>query len=130
MPPDDPKQKTVPADSAKASPVSLSAAPNKQGQHTTTASAATDGYPTAWKAAFAALCICNPKSIQSMDANDRLSTGTEYGGLIYKKGTRFYYTEPIAGDVQGHVDVWEALSKVPADCQSSIVGDYHTHGGK
>jgi hypothetical protein len=90
------------------------------------------GYPTAWEAAHAALAICNPKSIKSKDPKSITSSGNEYGGLIYKVGEEYFFTEAVvgtgAGDESATVDPWTALDKVPAASRSSIVGDYHTHG--
>ncbi len=90
------------------------------------------GYPTAWQAAHAALEICNPKSIKSKDPKSITSSGNEYGGLIYKVGDEYFFTEAVvgtgAGDESATVDPWIALDKVPAAARSSIVGDYHTHG--
>jgi|GEM_PF-7042190 len=90
------------------------------------------GYPTAWQAAHAALVICNPKSIKSKDPKSITSSGNEYGGLIYKVGDEYFFTEAVvgtgAGDESATVDPWTALDKVPAASRSSIVGDYHTHG--
>jgi hypothetical protein len=90
------------------------------------------GYPTAWQAAHAALAICNPKSIKSKDPTNILSSGNEYGGLIYKVGDEYFFTEAVvgqgAGDESASVDPWKALDKVPAAAKHSIVGDYHTHG--
>jgi hypothetical protein len=87
------------------------------------------GYPTAWQAAFAALARYNPQSILSKDPNDRADTGKEYGGLIYKLGGEFFYTEAvISPEAKAIVDPWDALDKVPPEARRSIVGDYHTHG--
>ncbi|MBR0713557.1 DUF4157 domain-containing protein [Bradyrhizobium liaoningense] len=90
------------------------------------------GYPTAWQAAHAALAICNPKSIKSKDPTNILSSGNEYGGLIYKIGDEFFFTEAVVGQGAGGesaaVDPWLALDKVPEAAKHSIVGDYHTHG--
>ncbi|WP_375411396.1 DUF4157 domain-containing protein [uncultured Bradyrhizobium sp.] len=90
------------------------------------------GYPTAWQAAHAALAICNPKSIKSKDPKNILSSGNEYGGLIYKVGNEYFFTEAVVGQGAGGesaaVDPWQALDKVPAAARHSIVGDYHTHG--
>ena len=90
------------------------------------------GYPTAWQAAHAALAICNPKSIKSKDPANILSSGNEYGGLIYKVGDEYFFTDAVVGQGAGGesaaVDPWKALDKVPAAAKHSIVGDYHTHG--
>ncbi|TPQ34860.1 hypothetical protein C2U70_16045 [Bradyrhizobium guangdongense] len=90
------------------------------------------GYPTAWQAAHAALAICNPKSIKSKDPANIMSSGNEYGGLIYKIGDEFFFTEAVVGQGAGSesaaVDPWQALDKVPEAAKHSIVGDYHTHG--
>jgi hypothetical protein len=90
------------------------------------------GFPTAWQAAHAALARYNPMSILSKDPNNILSNGTEYGGLIYQSDGRYHFTEAVRGssgdDASSGVDVWEALDKVPAHAQRSVVGDYHTHG--
>jgi hypothetical protein len=84
------------------------------------------GFATPREAAFAALALCNPKSIMSGDLPGS-PRGFEYGGLIFKLGDVFHFTEPIQGE-EGHVEVWQALSLVPAEARTSIVGDYHTHG--
>jgi hypothetical protein len=90
------------------------------------------GYPTAWQAAHAALAICNPKSIKSKDPTNILSSGNEYGGLIYKVGDEYFFTEAVvgkgAGGEKAEVDPWLAIDKVPEAARKSIVGDYHTHG--
>jgi hypothetical protein len=90
------------------------------------------GYPTAWQAAHAALAICNPKSIKSKDPTNILSSGNEYGGLIYKVGDEYFFTEAVvgkgAGGEKAEVDPWLAIDKVPEAARRSIVGDYHTHG--
>jgi hypothetical protein len=92
-----------------------------------------NGYPVPWKAAHAALQIANPKSILSKDPNNLLDFGVEFGGLIYKLGERYFFTEAIQGqggpDKSPSVDPWLALPRVPAEAQRAIVGDYHTHGG-
>jgi hypothetical protein len=88
-----------------------------------------NGYSTAWQAAFAALERYNPQSILSKNPKDPLSYGKEYGGLIYDVGGRYYYTEAVVGEKEGGVDPWKALSVVPAQARTRIVGDYHTHGG-
>jgi hypothetical protein len=99
---------------------------------TNPAAAKASGYPTAWQAAHAALAICNPKSIKSKDPTNILSSGNEYGGLIYKVGDEYFFTEAVVGQGAGGesaaVDPWLALDKVPATAKHSIVGDYHTHG--
>jgi hypothetical protein len=84
------------------------------------------GFATPREAAFAALALCNPKSIMSGDLPGS-PRGFEYGGLIFKLGDVYHFTEPIQGE-EGHVEVWQALSLVPAEARTSIVGDYHTHG--
>jgi hypothetical protein len=95
-------------------------------------SPANSGYPSAWQAAFAALARYNPQSILSKDPNNILDRGKEYGGLIYKIGNQYFYTEAVIGsggaEQSSAVDVWAALDKVPPDARKSIVGDYHTHG--
>ena len=91
-----------------------------------------EGFSTSREAAFAALTLCNPKSILSGERPGSVY-GLEYGGLIYTLGGKFFFTEPIEGE-EGHVDVWRALSQVPpeargsATVRGSVVGDYHTHG--
>jgi hypothetical protein len=89
------------------------------------------GFPTAWKAAFAALQIYNPQSILSKDPDNILDNGKEYGGLIYKIGVEYFFTPAVVGsggaDASSAVDTWEALSSVP-DADHTIAGDYHTHG--
>jgi len=91
-----------------------------------------EGFSTSRDAAFAALTLCNPKSILSGERPGSVY-GLEYGGLIYTLGGKFFFTEPIEGE-EGHVDVWRALSQVPpeargsAKVRGSVVGDYHTHG--
>jgi hypothetical protein len=101
-------------------------------KETKPAAAKAGGYPTAWQAAHAALAICNPKSIKSKDPKNILSSGNEYGGLIYKIGAEFFFTEAVVGQGAGGesaaVDPWQALDKVPDAAKHSIVGDYHTHG--
>ena len=101
-------------------------------KETKPAEAKATGYPTAWQAAHAALAICNPKSIKSKDPKSITSSGNEYGGLIYKVGDEYFFTEAVvgtgAGDESATVDPWTALDKVPKAARSSIVGDYHTHG--
>lgn len=96
------------------------------------AAAKAAGYPTAWQAAHAALAICNPRSIKSKDPTNIMSSGNEYGGLIYKIGDEFFFTEAVVGQGAGSesaaVDPWQALDKVPEAAKRSIVGDYHTHG--
>jgi hypothetical protein len=93
------------------------------------ASASSPAFDMPWQAAFEALTICNPKSILSMNLPGQI-WGIEYGGLIYKIGDKYYYTEPIQGsEEKAVVEVWEALSLVPEAAKHSIVGDYHTHGG-
>jgi hypothetical protein len=96
------------------------------------AAAKAAGYPTAWQAAHAALAICNPKSIKSKDPTNIMSSGNEYGGLIYMIGDEFFFTEAVVGQGAGSesaaVDPWQALDKVPEAAKRSIVGDYHTHG--
>ena len=92
-----------------------------------TPAASAGGFAMPWQAARAALEICNPKSILSKDPNNILDSGTEFGGLIFKLGGRYVFTPPMAGS-SGSVDTWLALSKVPAEALTSIVGDYHTHG--
>ena len=96
----------------------INAAPADSAAQQTGVSLDTDGYDTPWKAALAALSQYNPQSILS---------DNEYGGLIYKKNSRFFFTEAVVGEKKGHVSVWEALTKVPADCRRRVVGDYHTH---
>ena len=78
------------------------------------------------EAAFTALTIANPKSIMSGDLPGS-PTGFEYGGLIFKLGDKYHFTEPIQGE-EKRVEVWDALSLVPAEARTSIVGDYHAHG--
>ena len=87
------------------------------------------GYRTAWEAARAALETYNPQSILSQNTGDILSTGREYGGLIYEQGGRYHYTSATISETEGTVDPWIQLKEVPADAQNRIVGDYHTHGG-
>lgn len=89
-----------------------------------------DGSRTPWQAAHAALEIANPKSILSKDPTNVLDAGVEYGGLIYKLGGSYHFTEPMAGAPdKPEVEVWDALSLVPEAARTSIAGDYHTHGG-
>jgi hypothetical protein len=101
-------------------------------KETKPAAAKATGYPTAWQAAHAALAICNPKSIKSKDPTNILSSGNEYGGLIYKVGDEYFFTEAVigkgAGGEKAEVDPWLAIDKVPEAAKHSIVGDYHTHG--
>src|SRR5690606_6138884 len=87
------------------------------------------GYPTAWKAAQAALERYNPESILSKDPTNVLDYGDEYGGLIYEFGGRYHYTEAVVSEPQGTVHPWKAMKYVPEKARSRIVGDYHTHGG-
>jgi hypothetical protein len=88
------------------------------------------GFRMPWQAARAALEIANPKSILSKHPNNRLDAGVEYGGLIYKLGGLYYYTEPLAGSPdRPQVEVWDALGLVPEAARTSVAGDYHTHGG-
>ncbi len=75
------------------------------------------GYRTAGEAAFTALERIVPKSV---------AENTEYGGLIYRQGGRYFATEAVSG-TEGNVNVWEAQSMVPEG--ATIVGDYHTHPG-
>ncbi len=96
---------------------------------TPTADVAREGYRTAWEAARGALERYNPQSILSKAPNNQLSTGTEYGGLIYERGGRYYYTSAARGEREGAVDPWQQLGEVPADARNRIVGDHHTHGG-
>ena len=90
------------------------------------------GYPTAWQAAHAALERYNPLSIKSKDPKNIMSSGNEYGGLIYKTGDEYFFTEAVigqgAGDESASVDPWKALDKIPQAARNSVVGDYHTHG--
>lgn len=91
--------------------------------------ASSPAFDKPWQAAFEALTICNPKSILSMNLPGQI-WGIEYGGLIYKMGDKYYYTQPIKGsEEKAMVEVWDALSLVPEAAKHSIVGDYHTHGG-
>jgi uncharacterized protein DUF4157 len=103
-----------------------------QREKETKPAAKTSGYPTAWQAAHAALAICNPKSVKSKDPTNILSWGNEYGGLIYKVGDEYFFTEAVEGTgaagESATVDPWKALDKVPAAAKRSVVGDYHTHG--
>jgi hypothetical protein len=112
------------------SPVIQRDGPAKENE--TKPAAKASGYPTAWQAAHAALAICNPKSVKSKDPTNILSSGNEYGGLIYKAGDEYFFTEAVVGQGAGGesaaVDPWKALDKVPATAKNSIVGDYHTHG--
>ena len=67
-------------------------------------------------AARAALDEANPKSIK-----DNL----EYSGLIYQgPDDKYYYTGPAQGSDQGANPYGDA----PAPENSTVVGDYHTHG--
>lgn len=78
---------------------------------------ATNGpFDSADEAAKAALNDANPKSIKD---------NTEYSGLIYKdKDGKYYYSGPAKGTDQGA----NPLKDAPAPKDSTIVGDYHTHG--
>ncbi len=88
----------------------------------------TGGFDTAWQAAFHALTLANPQSVLSVNRPGQI-WGIELGGLIYKHSGKYYHTEPMEGG-EGHINVWEALDRVPAEARSCIVGDYHTHGGR
>jgi hypothetical protein len=81
------------------------------------------GYRTAWEAARGALERYNPPSVASG------VPATEYGGLIYESGGRYFHTPAVMGEEDSHVDPWSPLSLVPEDAQGRIVGEYHTHGG-
>jgi hypothetical protein len=75
----------------------------------------TTGYASQNQAASGALKNSNGASIKQ---------NTEYGGYIYKGADgRYHYTGPIPGSGD-NVD----LSKAKAPRDSTIVGDYHTHG--
>jgi hypothetical protein len=91
-------------------------------------SGASGGFDRAWQAAFKALTIANPQSILSIN-REGVIWGIEFGGLIYKRGGKFFYTEPMEGE-DGHIDVWQALPSVPENARNCIAGDYHTHGGE
>ena len=74
------------------------------------------GYACADSAAKAALNSANPKSIR---------LNKEYGGLIYQKGGKYFYTVPIPG-TENRFKPSLARGLVPRGAK--IVGDYHTHG--
>ncbi|RKX36459.1 MAG: hypothetical protein DRP64_18660, partial [Verrucomicrobia bacterium] len=76
-----------------------------------------DGYDNPDDAALAALLLSNPKSI---DEN------VEYGGLIYEKDGRYYYTESYTDGNETDLDLNLAISMVPEG--GNIVSTYHTHG--
>jgi hypothetical protein len=73
------------------------------------------GHASAGQAAHAALAQEVPASV---------ATNREHGGLIYRKGGRYFATPAVVGS-EGVVEVWDAKSSVPAG--ATIVGDYHTH---
>lgn len=73
------------------------------------------GYSTANEAAKAALEFINPKSIKE---------NREYAGYIYRdKHGRYHYTGPAHG-----TDQESSPSDARAPKNSTIVGNYHTHG--
>ncbi len=53
------------------------------------------------------------------------ATSREYGGYIYEKDNRFYFTNPPVKGSGIVVDVHLAKRLVPAGAK--VVGDYHTH---
>jgi hypothetical protein len=76
----------------------------------------TNGFDEMDDAALAILDILIPLSRE---------TNVEYGGYIYKKDDRFYFTNPPVKGAGIVVDVHLAERLVPED--ASITGDYHTH---
>ena len=78
-----------------------------------------DGFESQRDAAIAALKRANPVSIEK---------NLEYGGYIYEKNGRFFYTEAIT---QGKIDSFNiqvAREMLPLPQGASEVGVYHTHG--
>ena len=74
------------------------------------------GYNCPDEAAKIALGLANPKSIR---------LNKEYGGLIYEKGGKFFYTIPVAGKSNSFK---LALARPQLPNGAKVVGDYHTHG--
>ena len=74
------------------------------------------GYNCPDEAAKVALGSANPKSIR---------LNKEYGGLIYEKGGKFFYTIPVAGKANSFK---LALARPQLPNGAKVVGDYHTHG--
>jgi hypothetical protein len=76
----------------------------------------TGGFSTASEAAARALERATPQALRE---------NSEYGGLVFRAGGRFYATNAVTNGSDQYVDVWGALEQVPEGAK--IIGDYHIH---